>query len=53
MIIDIRLSLIHILREERTFDGRRLSYLQDLNGRIVQRTEYGDSGSEGTALTTG
>lgn len=41
------------LREERTFDGRRLSYLHDLNGRIVKRTEYGDSGLEETALTTG
>lgn len=40
------------VREERTFDGRRLRWEYDAAGHVTQRTEYGDSLRGETALIT-
>lgn len=41
-----------LVSEEHTVDGRHFLYGYDLNGHLTQRTEYGTSQSEQTALVT-
>ncbi|HHQ6628312.1 TPA: RHS repeat-associated core domain-containing protein, partial [Serratia fonticola] len=41
-----------LVSEEHTIDGRHFFYDYDLNGHLSQRTEYGTSQSEQTALVT-
>jgi RHS repeat-associated protein len=41
-----------LVSEEHTVDGRHFLYDYDLNGHLTQRTEYGTSQSEQTALVT-
>ncbi|WP_339454670.1 hypothetical protein, partial [Pseudomonas sp. EA_5y_Pfl2_R50] len=34
-----------LIRQETGFDGRRTSYAYDLNGHLLEKTEFGDDGS--------
>jgi RHS repeat-associated protein len=34
-----------LIRQETGFDGRRTAYSYDLNGQLLERTEFGDDGS--------
>ena len=43
-----------LIRQETGFDGRRTAYAYDLNGHLLEKTEFGDDGSQLiTALSTG
>ncbi|MGE8069791.1 hypothetical protein ACQKP2_32850, partial [Pseudomonas sp. NPDC089569] len=35
-----------LIRQETGFDGRRTAYAYDLNGRLLEKTEFGDDGSQ-------
>ncbi|WP_448110221.1 RHS repeat-associated core domain-containing protein [Pseudomonas lini] len=35
-----------LIRQETGFDGRRTAYVYDLNGHLLEKTEFGDDGSE-------
>ncbi|WP_419710023.1 RHS repeat-associated core domain-containing protein [Pseudomonas sp. NFX224] len=35
-----------LIRQERGFDGRRTAYAYDLNGQLLEKTEFGDDGSQ-------
>ncbi|MCP1489479.1 RHS repeat-associated protein [Pseudomonas fluorescens] len=35
-----------LIRQETGFDGRRTAYAYDLNGHLLEKTEYGDDGSQ-------
>jgi len=39
-----------LIRQETGFDGRRTAYAYDLNGHLLEKTEFGDDGSQ---LVTG
>ena len=39
-----------LIRQETGFDGRRTAYAYDLNGQLLEKTEFGDDGSQ---LVTG
>ncbi|RON15308.1 RHS repeat-associated core domain-containing protein [Pseudomonas frederiksbergensis] len=39
-----------LIRQETGFDGRRTAYVYDLNGHLLEKTEFGDDGSQ---LVTG
>ncbi|ALI01924.1 MULTISPECIES: RHS repeat-associated core domain-containing protein [Pseudomonas] len=39
-----------LIRQETGFDGRRTAYAYDLNGHLLEKTEFGDDGS--TLITT-
>ncbi|WP_338585444.1 RHS repeat-associated core domain-containing protein [Pseudomonas sp. MAG733B] len=39
-----------LIRQESGFDGRRTAYAYDLNGQLLEKTEFGDDGSQ--LLTT-
>lgn len=39
-----------LIRQETGFDGRRTAYSYDLNGQLLEKTEFGDDGSQ---LVTG
>ncbi|KII27543.1 RHS repeat domain-containing protein, partial [Pseudomonas fluorescens] len=34
-----------LIRQESGFDGRRTAYAYDLNGHLLEKTEFGDDGS--------
>ncbi|MCU7264603.1 type IV secretion protein Rhs, partial [Pseudomonas koreensis] len=34
-----------LIRQETGFDGRRTAYVYDLNGHLLEKTEFGDDGS--------
>ncbi|KPG98685.1 type IV secretion protein Rhs [Pseudomonas sp. RIT-PI-q] len=35
-----------LIRQETGFDGRRTAYAYDLNGQLLEKTEFGDDGSQ-------
>jgi RHS repeat-associated protein len=35
-----------LIRQETGFDGRRTAYVYDLNGQLLEKTEFGDDGSQ-------
>ncbi|HEF4759190.1 TPA: RHS domain-containing protein [Pseudomonas putida] len=35
-----------LIREETGFDGRRTAYAYDLNGQLLEKTEFGDDGAQ-------
>ncbi|MNU80999.1 putative deoxyribonuclease RhsC [compost metagenome] len=35
-----------LIRQESGFDGRRTAYAYDLNGQLLEKTEFGDDGSQ-------
>ncbi|WP_248803762.1 RHS repeat-associated core domain-containing protein [Pseudomonas sp. MWU13-2100] len=35
-----------LIQQETGFDGRRTAYVYDLNGQLIEKTEFGDDGSE-------
>ncbi|WP_448110484.1 RHS repeat-associated core domain-containing protein [Pseudomonas lini] len=35
-----------LIRQETGFDGRRTAYVYDLNGHLLEKTEFGDDGSQ-------
>lgn len=35
-----------LIRQETGFDGQRTAYVYDLNGNLLEKTEYGDDGSQ-------
>jgi YD repeat-containing protein len=39
-------TLNGLIRQETGFDGRRTAYAYDLNGHLLEKTEFGDDGSQ-------
>jgi RHS repeat-associated protein len=35
-----------LIQQETGFDGRKTAYVYDLNGQLIEKTEFGDDGSE-------